>query len=129
MGGLGSVQVMHGASIVGALIALPLAVASGEFIDPRPPWGSPDYALMLGAIIHVLVYAAYVWMVGRAGPIFAVQVSYLVTGFGVFWAMLILSESYSLWVWAAMLVILSGVFLVQPRARHVLDASGESSEG
>ena len=28
-------------------------------------------------------------MVGRAGPIFAVQISYLVTGFGVFWAMLI----------------------------------------
>ena len=49
---------------------------------------------MAGAAIHVTVYCSYVWMVGRAGAIFAVQVSYLVTCFGVFWAMLILGERF-----------------------------------
>ena len=56
-------------------------------------------------------------MVGAAGAMFAVQVSYLVTGFGVIWAMLILGESYSGWVWAAMAVMFLGMFLVQPRER------------
>jgi drug/metabolite transporter (DMT)-like permease len=40
-----------------------------------------------------VVYAGYVWLVGRAGAVFAAQVAYLVTLFGVFWAMLILGET------------------------------------
>ncbi|SMX23516.1 DMT family transporter [Boseongicola aestuarii] len=127
--GLEPVEVLYGASVVGAMIALPIALASGQFIDPRGPWGRPDFALMLSSAIHVLVYSAYVWMVGRAGPVFAVQVSYLVTGFGVGWAMLILDESYSVWVWGAMGVILTGVFLVQPSPRAALvelDERGKS---
>ncbi|MGI9391480.1 MAG: DMT family transporter [Boseongicola sp.] len=126
--GLDSIDVLFGASIFGALVTLPLSVATGTFIDPRPPWGAPDLALVLSSFFHVLVYAAYVWMVGRAGPIFAVQVSYLVTGFGVFWSMLILGETYSAWVWAAMVLILSGVFLVLPRPRESLAAEQESSK-
>ena len=120
LGGLQPVDVLFGGSIVGAILAFPVAVAFGQFIDPRGPWGAPDIALILSSIIHVLVYTAYVWMVGRAGPVFAVQVSYLVTGFGVGWAILILGESYSAWVWAAMAVILGGVFLVQPSPRAAL---------
>lgn len=112
--GLGPVEVLFGASLFGAALALPLALATGQFIDPRPPWGAPDLALILSSAIHVSVYTTYVWMVGRAGPIFAVQVSYLVTGFGVVWAMLLLKESYSGWVWSAMGVMLLGMFLVQP---------------
>ena len=125
LGGLQPVDVLFGASIVGAVLAFPVAVASGQFIDPRGPWGAPEIALIISSIIHVLVYTAYVWMVGRAGPVFAVQVSYLVTGFGVGWAVLILGESYSVWVWAAMAVILGGVFLVQPSPRAALVELGE----
>ena len=54
-------------------------------------------------------------MVGRAGPVFTGQVSYLVTGFGVLWAMLLLGERYSLWIWAAMGLMAIGLLLVQPR--------------
>lgn len=120
--GLSPVDVLYGASVTGALIALPLAAFTGQFIDPRPPWALADLAIVLAALIHVVVYTAYVWMVGAAGPIFAVQVSYLVTGFGVLWATLILQESYSGWIWGAMALILTGVFLVQPRAEDPLAA-------
>ena len=108
--GMDGIDVLFGASIFGACLALPISIATGTFIDPRPPWGAPDLALVLSSVFHVVVYAAYVWMVGRAGAIFAIQVSYLVTGFGVIFSMLILGERYSLWVWAAMVLILSGVF-------------------
>lgn len=118
--GLAPIDVLYGASLLGACIALPLAVGSGQFIDPRPPWGLPDAAVVCSALIHVAVYTGYVWMVGAAGPVFAVQVSYLVTGFGVVWAMLILGESYSGWIWGAMALILTGAFLVQPRPSEAL---------
>ena len=55
------------------------------------------------------------WIVGRGGPVFAAQVSYVVTGFGVVWSMLLLGESYSLWIWAALAAIFTGLFLTQPR--------------
>ncbi|MEM0937021.1 MAG: DMT family transporter [Pseudomonadota bacterium] len=113
--GLDPVQLLLGASAVGALLAAPLALATGTWIDPRPPWGLPDGAIVLTAIVHAFVYAGYVWMVGRAGSVFAAQVSYLVTGFGVMWAMLILGESYGAPFWIALACMFVGVFLVQPR--------------
>lgn len=113
--GLDAVQVLTGASIIGALIALPLALTSGQWIDPRPPWGAPDLALIASSIIHATVYCAYVWLVGQTGAVFAAQVSYLVTGFGVLWSMLLLDERYSGYVWLAMAVMFVGLLLVQPR--------------
>lgn len=125
---LGAIEVLHGALLVGTLIAAPLALATGEFIDPRPPWGAPDLAVALTSLIHVVVYTTYVWMVGRAGAVFAIQVSYLVTGFGVMWSMAILGESYSPFIWGAMVIILTGVFLVQPRPREALAGLPETRE-
>ena len=116
-GGTDPIQLLCEASMVGAVIALPLAIGSGQWIDPRGPWGAPDWALVLSSLAHALVYSTYVWMVGRAGVVFAAQVSYLVTGFGVVWAMLLLGERYSGWIWAAMAVMLVGLFLIQPRRR------------
>ena len=81
--GLDPVQVLFGASVVGTVIALPLALVSGQWIDPRPPYGAPDLALIVSAIVHAIVYVTYVWLVGLAGAVFAVQVRLLpVAGHG-----------------------------------------------
>jgi len=113
--GLDPIQVLFGASAIGLFAALPLAVLTGHFIDPRVPWGAPEAAIVLSSLIHAGVYTGYVWLVGRAGAVFAAQVSYLVTAFGVLWAMAILGERFSGTVWLAMLVMFAGLFLVQPR--------------
>lgn len=113
--GLDGIEVLQGASIVGAVIALPLALGMGHWVDPGLPWGRDDWALVGSSVIHVLVYATYVWMVGKAGAVFTAQVSTLVTGFGVIWAILLLGEVYSLWVWAALGLMIAGLALVQPR--------------
>lgn len=118
--GLGPSQVLCGASALGAALILPVALATGQFISPLAGFGPPEQALAAASLVHVAVYTAYVWLVGRAGPVFAVQVSYLVTGFGVFWAMLILGETYAPYFWAAMALVLVGVFLVQPRRQRAL---------
>ena len=115
--GLDAVQAMFWASVIGAVIVLPLAVLSGQFIDPTLPWGRAEAALLLSSCLHALLYATYVWLAARAGAVFATQTSYIVTGSGVFWAMLLLGESFSHWVWAALAVMLVGLSLVRPRQR------------
>ena len=113
--GMGPLQTLFGASVLGALMSVPLAAVTGQGRSPFVAWGTPEWALLVMALIHALTYASYVWLVGRAGATFAAQVSYLVTLFGVTWSMLILGESYGPAVWAAMILILGGVALVRPR--------------
>ena len=112
--GLDPIAVLFGASAIGTVIALPIALGSGHFFLPRPPFILADLTMVLSSVIHVLVYAGYVWLIGRAGAVFAGQVAYIVTGSGVLWAMLLLGESYSLWVWAALVAMVFGLSLVQP---------------
>lgn len=119
-GGLGPVTLLLGASLVGAVIAAPLALLTGQWIDPFAGFGAPEAALALSSAIHAAVYTSYVWLVGRAGATFAAQVAYLVTGFGVIWSMALLGERFAGPVWAAMGLMFVGLFLVQPRPRAPL---------
>lgn len=113
--GLDPIQVMFGAMVLGLLIALPLALATDQMRIPRAPFSLADATLITAAIVHVGVYTSYVWLIGKAGAVFAGQVSYLVTGFGVMWSILMLGEVYSLWVWAALVLMALGLTLVAPR--------------
>ena len=126
--GLDPVRVLFGASLVGAVLALPLAVGSGQFISPFRTYGMAEWALILSSLIHVVVYSAYVWLIGRAGPVFAVQVSYLVTGFGVMWALVILNETYSPYIWTALGLVFFGVLLVQPRHKDTVAPAAPMGE-
>ena len=120
--GLDPIEVLFGASVFGAVLSFPLALGFGHWLNPLGGFGAPESALVLSSIVHALVYAGYVWLVGRAGAVFAAQVSYLVTIFGVGWAMLILDEAYSGYIWGALGLMLLGMFLVQPRDREELAA-------
>jgi drug/metabolite transporter (DMT)-like permease len=120
--GLDPIEVLFGASVFGAVLSFPLALGFGHWLNPLGGFGAPESALVLSSIVHALVYAGYVWLVGRAGAVFAAQVSYLVTIFGVGWAMLILDEVYSGYIWGALGLMLLGMFLVQPRDREELAA-------
>jgi drug/metabolite transporter (DMT)-like permease len=115
--GMSAVQAMFLVSLVGAGMMLPVAVTSGQFIDPLVPWGGAEWAIVAGSVAHALAYSGYVWLAARAGAVFAAQCSYIVTGTGVIWAMVLLGERFSPWVWAALAVMLVGLALVQPRRR------------
>ncbi len=116
--GLDAVQVLAAASLLGVVLSLPLALGTGQFIAPPWPLTAPDQAMLVSAVLHAGAYSGYVWLVGRAGSVFTAQVSYLVTLFGVCWAMVFLGEGYSVWFWAALAVMMLGLVLVQPRRRE-----------
>jgi drug/metabolite transporter (DMT)-like permease len=114
--GMDAVQAMFMASMVGLILCLPITLATGQWIDPRGGLGVAEWALVASSIVHALCYAGFVWLAARAGAVFAAQCSYLVTGAGVIWAMLILNETLAPMLWLALAVMLSGVALVQPRS-------------
>ena len=118
--GLDPFQLMLGASLVGLVLVLPVMVMTGQTITPVWPLPAPQAAQIASSFIHVIVYASYVWLVGRAGAVFAVQVSYMVTGFGLFWAWLILDEAFSSMIWLALAAMFVGMYLVQPRVKAAL---------
>lgn len=123
VGGLDPFQLMLGASIAGLVVVTPLMLASGQTVTPQWPLPEPQLAQIAASVIHVLVYASYVWLVGRAGAVFAVQVSYMVTGFGLFWAWLVLDEAFSHAIWLALAAMFAGMYLVQPRPKAGLAAA------
>ncbi|MEO0750172.1 MAG: DMT family transporter [Pseudomonadota bacterium] len=118
--GLDPIQMLTGASLLGVPMAFVLALSSGQYISPVRPWGAAEWALVGSSSIHVIAYSTYFWTVTRAGVVFASQVAYVVTGFGVISAMVILGERYSLHIWAGFALMLVGLFLVQPRPKSGL---------
>lgn len=114
-GGTGPLQLLLGASCVGVVISAPLALMSGHWINPLAPWGAAEFALLASSAIHALVYTLYVTIIRRFGPVFSVQVGYVVTLSGIGWAMLMLGERYSGPIWLALALLLLGVYLVTPK--------------
>jgi drug/metabolite transporter (DMT)-like permease len=114
--GMDAVQAMFGVSLLSAVLSLPVMLMEGPLYVPMPV-GRAEGALILSSAMHGLLYATYVWLAARAGAVFASQTSYLVTGSGVLWAMVLLGERFSPVVWVALVVMLAGVALVQPRQK------------
>ncbi|MEM7597428.1 MAG: DMT family transporter [Pseudomonadota bacterium] len=124
--GLDPMQTIVGASTVGMIVTLPIAILTDQWVDPFANFGAAELALIAAAALHAVVYATYVWLVGRAGSVFASQSAYIVTATGVVSSMLILGESYSTFIWLALAVMLLGIFLVQPRAVQRLTPVAET---
>lgn len=123
--GLGPVQLLFGASVIGAVVMGPVALLTGQFIVPAWPPGPEDRAMLANGVVHALAYAGYVALVGRTGSVFAAQVAYVVTGSGVLWSMLLLGERYPATVWLAFLFLMAGLALVQPRVAPVAPAADD----
>ena len=114
-GGLDPLQLLLGSAVVAVLMTAPIAMATGTLRLPQGTFGAAEWAIVGSAVANTAAYAGYFWIVGRAGPVFAAQASYMVTGFGVLWSMVLLGEVYSPWIWAGLVVILSGMALVLPK--------------
>lgn len=113
--GLEPVTLLYSTSVVGLLAITPLAVISGQFVNPFVPWGAAEWAMLGTALTHALAYGGFFALVASSGPVFSSQVSYIVTGTGILWSMLLLGERYSGWIWAAFVLMFIGIALLQPR--------------
>jgi drug/metabolite transporter (DMT)-like permease len=109
--------VLWGASVIGTVISLPWAILSGNWIDMFAPWAAPEWAIFGTSAAHAIAYSGYMWLVGFAGVVFSAQIAYIVTLSGITIAIIFLGESYSIWVWGAVGLMLLALSMVQPAAR------------
>lgn len=118
-GEMDAIQAMFGSSLAGLIFCGPIMLALGHwFAMPLPP-GKAEWALIFSSAVHALLYASFVWLAARAGAVFASQSSYFTTASGIIWAMILLGERFSPWVWAAAGLMMCGLMLVNPREREI----------
>ncbi len=115
--GMDAIQAMLGSSIAGLILCVPVMLAMGHWFPMPLNPGLAEWALILSSALHALLYASFVWLAARAGSVFASQSAYFTTASGIVWAMVILGERFSPWVWAAAAVMLCGLALVAPKER------------
>ena len=98
--------------------ALVLLVPSAALFDGWMALGRFDraeIALIVTTVLHIGAYGGFVWLIDRAGPVFAAQVGYVVTLTGIFLGMAVLGETNSIWIWLSLVAMLTGLTLVRPR--------------
>ena len=117
---LDPIEVILGASILGFFILMPIVALNGYWITPYRVWGPAEFAITSSSLIHSIIYISYIWLIGKAGVIFASQVSYIYTASGIGFSIILLGEGYSLFVWAAVILMLMGLMMVRPSRRSSL---------
>ena len=111
----GPIRLVCCISIVSIILTLPISLVTNQFFLPKV--SNPNLilsALGLG-LIGATAYSVFIFLIGRAGSVFASQTGYLVTFCGVLWGIILLGESHSIFVWVSLFLIMAGIFLVQPR--------------
>ncbi len=111
----GPIATLFGASLVGVIVITPLVLISDSFINPLDTMGKPEWALLMATILHITAYTGYIWLVGKAGPVFSSQIAYVVTPAGVLLSVVMLGETHSPYIWAALAILLVALMLVNPK--------------
>ena len=126
--GAGPFQMLWAGYVVSILTSAPLVWLDHAPLVPASGFGVAGLGFLLSGLLGIGAYGGYLWLLRRTGSVFGSQVTYAVTGMGVVWAMLLLGERYSAWVWAALALLFLGLFLVQPRAADVQSAAQEGAD-
>ncbi|MFV0474247.1 MAG: DMT family transporter [Pikeienuella sp.] len=111
---LSSLQILAGLMLFYAIYTAPALI----FVDPTlfslSAPGETALAFLVMVPSSLCAYGAFVHLIARAGPVFASQVSYVVTISGVICSMAILGESHEAGFWVALGLVVIGLALGLP---------------
>jgi len=102
--------------LMASAVLVPVVLATGTFVPLGFPWGEVEWSVVAMMAVNALAYSVFYHLIQIAGPVFATQMSYVVTIAGVAWGIAIFGEQHSLWVWGALALMLAGLALVTPRS-------------
>ena len=85
-----------------------------SFVPLVWPWGIVEWSIVGMAFISTVAYGLFVYLISKAGPVFAAQTAYVVTVSGVIWGMIIFGEAHSWWIWGSIGLMMFGLALVSP---------------
>jgi drug/metabolite transporter (DMT)-like permease len=110
-----SLSLATGTLFTNATMTAVLILLFDDFQLLAPPFSLGELAMMTHGVIAGVNFYAMFELIRIAGPTYMSQASSLAVGFGVLYGMVLLGERHSLWVWAAIVLILAGVALVNMR--------------
>lgn len=110
-----SITLSSGTLLAAALFALPLALVLGEFQTPGWPLRTGEIALLAHSLLAAVNFYMIFELIRIAGPTYMTQANFLSVGFGVAFGLVLFGETHSLFVWAAIGMMLAGVGLVNWR--------------
>ena len=102
----------NGMLFASALILIVTAMLLGQRFIIWEEASLVSALIMMHGLIAAVAFTLFFVLVRIAGPVYFSQVAYLVTFFGIAIAMVVFDERYSLWHWAAFVLTVSGVILV-----------------
>ncbi|MEO1191708.1 MAG: response regulator [Pseudomonadota bacterium] len=106
-----SVGIMMGIS---ALLLLPMVAYNGDFMTLSFDVSRLEILVLLMGLGGATSILLCFHLIATAGAVFASQSAYAMTIAGIVWGMLLLNEELSAIAWAAVAVILIGLYLVEP---------------
>ncbi len=112
---IGPIRIACALSITTAFISLPVSIMFGQFFVPSYNNEPLFYSLVGIGAISAIGYSTFIFLIGRAGSVFAGQTGYLVTFFGIAWGIILLEEVHSYFVWTSFGLIMIGIFFVRPK--------------
>jgi drug/metabolite transporter (DMT)-like permease len=114
-----------GAMVVAALTCLPLAFLLEDPISMQPRPGAIWSTVALGVFHTALAALIYFRTIRNLGAVLFAQINYLIPVLGSLWGILLLGESVGWRTFAALGLVLSGIYFIQParRSKPALPAS------
>ena len=101
-----------GLSFASAILMLPVMVATENWWTFAATMTDGDWALITVIVINAIFFIVALEIIRMAGPVFYSTNGYFGTLIGLGWAALFFSENPSPWIWAAVVLLFFGLFLV-----------------
>jgi drug/metabolite transporter (DMT)-like permease len=105
------------------LLQAPLTLATGSFYVPGTDLGPGDLGLLGQVAVSSVAYVLVFEILRLAGAVFYGQVGFVVTLTGLLWGMAIFGETHSGWIWLAVVLVLSGIAVVNLTRRWARPAA------
>lgn len=101
---------------ISAAMLAPWAYFSGELLPLGPSIGKLELLVVLIGIVSASSLLLAFHLIATAGAVFYSQSAYAMTIAGVVWGMLLLNEELSPLAWIAFVIIIIGMYLVEPKS-------------
>lgn len=113
-GGMDTGSALFGMHVAALFMLVTAVLVTGTPLGPAPGFNSADISLVLIGFINIGAYAGFLQLIRYAGPVYASQLSYVLTPAGILWGALILDESISGQILISLLLVLAGLALTEP---------------
>lgn len=120
-----------GFTLAAAAIVMPVTVLSGEVIPLSVVMEHYGVPFLMIACLSSFSTVLLIYTIRTTGAVFASQTGYAMTAGGILWSVILLNEQMSVWIWAALACLVSGLALVMPKETETAapDLPGLSSGG